>query len=61
LKASGSTDLLALQVFIEKVTIFLHATDPNSTLSEDVAGIFTEYADLLSAQGALISAAKYCK
>lgn len=58
---SGDLDLLALQAFIEKVTVFLHATDPNAILDSSVAAIFGEYADRLATQGSLITAAKYCK
>ena len=60
-KISGTTDLLALHAFVEKVTVFLNATDPNSSLDEAVASIFGEYADKLSAQGSLVTASKYCR
>lgn len=60
-EVSGSIDLLALQMFIEKVTIFLHASDPSGVLEPDVADIFGKYAERLSAQGLLSTASKYCR
>lgn len=60
-EGSDSPDLLALQAFIEKVTIFLQATDPQTPLDSDVANIFGEYASYLASQGSLTVAAKYCR
>lgn len=60
-KDSGTLDLLALQGFIEKVTIFLQAVEPNTSLDSEIADIFGEYADLLSSQGLLTTAASYCR
>jgi len=58
-KLAGSTDLLALQAFVEKVTIFLKAIEPNSQLDPEIADIFGEYAKLLASQGLLTAAAMY--
>lgn len=54
-----SVDLLALQAFVEKVSIFLNAVDPSTQLDPSISEIFSEYASILSSQGMLTTAAKY--
>lgn len=60
-ESKGTSDFLALQGFIEKVTIFLKAIEPNSTLESEIADLFSEYAELLSSQGLLTTAASFCR
>ena len=60
-KLKGDTDLLALQAFVEKVSVLLQAVDPNTQLDEETAILFAEYANALANQGSLTTAAKYCK
>ena len=57
----GGTDLLALQHFVEKVSILSMAVGPSTQLDEVTAGLFAQYADALANQGALATAAKYCR
>lgn len=52
---------MALHDFVVKVTVFMKAFDASVTLSEDVAAIFTQYANALAEQGLLVTAAKYCR
>jgi len=59
--SDGSTDLLSLQDFIEKVTVFTQALDSSHDLDDDVANLFAEYSKALADQGLLVSAAKYLK
>ena len=57
----GTTDLLSLQDFIEKVTVFTRTLDPSHELDDDVADKFAEYAKALAEQGLLVTAAKYLR
>eukprot|EP00624_Nannochloropsis_granulata_P001631 evm.model.NODE_18033_length_94466_cov_20.978998.19 len=60
----GRTDTLALHHFVEKVTICLSAMEQQgqaSVLPEDVAVLFTEYAEILAAQGELDMAYTFVK
>jgi len=60
----GRTDTLALHHFVEKVTICLSATQQQGqapVLPEDVAVLFTEYAEILAAQGELDMAYTFVK
>ena len=57
----GPVDLLSLQDFIEKVTVFTQALDSSQALDDDVAGLFAEYSNELANQGLLVSASKYLK
>lgn len=52
---------MALHDFVVKVTVFMKAVDSSVILSEDVALIFTQYANALAEQGLLVTAAKYCR
>ena len=56
----GGTDLLSLQDFIEKVTVFTQALDSHD-LDDEVSDLFAEYSKALANQGMLVSAAKYLK
>eukprot|EP00566_Odontella_aurita_P002098 CAMPEP_0113542244 /NCGR_PEP_ID=MMETSP0015_2-20120614/9495_1 /TAXON_ID=2838 /ORGANISM="Odontella" /LENGTH=1078 /DNA_ID=CAMNT_0000442271 /DNA_START=104 /DNA_END=3343 /DNA_ORIENTATION=- /assembly_acc=CAM_ASM_000160 len=60
-KAKGTTDLLALHAFIEKVTVYLQALDNNTVLDSDVSELFFAYAKALSDQGLFAIASKYCR
>jgi len=60
-KINGGTDLLALQHFVEKVSVLLVAVGHNTQLDDVTAGLFAQYADALANQGALATAAKYCR
>ena len=60
-KINGGTDLLALQHFVEKVSVLLMAVGPSTQLDDVTAGLFVQYADALTNQGALTTAAKYCR
>lgn len=58
----GSVDLLSLQDFIEKVTVFTQALDSGQLdLDDDVANMFAVYSKSLANQGLLVPAAKYLK
>jgi protein transport protein SEC31 len=58
----GTSDLLSLHDFIEKVTVFSQALDSSQyQLDDDVAKLFTDYSKALANQGMLVSAAKYLK
>ena len=58
----GTTDLLSLHEFIEKVTVFTQALDSSQIeLDDDVANFFADYSKSLANQGMLVSAAKYLK
>lgn len=52
---------MALHDFVVKVTVFSRAIDSSVAFSEDVAAIFTQYANSLAEQGLLVTAAKYCR
>jgi hypothetical protein len=54
-------DLLALHDFVVKVTVFMKAVDSKVALDDDVAELFAQYANALSEQGLLVTAAKYAK
>lgn len=59
---TDTTDLLSLHDFITKVTVFTQAIDSSQVeLDDDVANLFTDYANALINQGMCISAAKYLK
>lgn len=60
-QAKGKLDLLALHDFVVKVTVYMKAMDASVALNEDVAVIFTQYANALAEQGLLVTAAKYCR
>eukprot|EP00578_Thalassiosira_sp_NH16_P006546 CAMPEP_0181106352 /NCGR_PEP_ID=MMETSP1071-20121207/16486_1 /TAXON_ID=35127 /ORGANISM="Thalassiosira sp., Strain NH16" /LENGTH=1086 /DNA_ID=CAMNT_0023189753 /DNA_START=165 /DNA_END=3425 /DNA_ORIENTATION=+ len=55
------TDLLGLQDFIEKVTVFMQAMDSSHELEDDVANLFAVYSKALANQGLLVAASKYLK
>ncbi|GAB5032925.1 secretory protein sec31 [Nannochloropsis oceanica] len=60
----GRTDTLALHHFVEKVTICLSAAEQQGqapVLPADVAVLFTEYAEILAAQGELDMAYTFVK
>jgi len=58
--SDGITNLLSLQDFIEKVTVFTQALDSSQVqLDDDVANIFADYSNELASQGLLVAAAKY--
>ena len=61
-KSGGNptNDLLALQDFVEKVTVFSKTVD-SYELEDDVADLFAEYAGALASQGMLVAAAKYLR
>jgi hypothetical protein len=54
-------DLTSLYAFVVKVTVFMKAVDWKVTLDDDVAELFAQYANSLSEQGLLVTAAKYAK
>lgn len=60
-QASGVTNLLALHDFVVKVTVFLQAMEHTPDLDAEVAKLFSDYANALSEQGLLVTAAKYCR
>jgi len=57
----AGTDLLSLQDFVEKVTVFTQALDCSYDLDDEVSNLFADYAKELANQGDLVSAAKYLK
>lgn len=58
----SGTDLLSLQQFIEKVTVFTQALDSSQIqLDDDVANLFADYSKALANQGLLVAASKYLK
>ena len=57
----AGTDLLLLQDFVEKVTVFTQALDCSHDLDDDVSNLFADYSKALANQGDLVSAAKYLK
>jgi protein transport protein SEC31 len=61
IKVKGGMDFLALHEFVVKVTVFLKAVDPSTSLDPEVAGLFSTYAAALAEQGLLVTAAQYCK
>jgi protein transport protein SEC31 len=54
-------DFLALHEFVVKVTVFLKAIDPSTSLDPEVGELFSTYAAALAEQGLLVTAAQYCK
>ena len=60
--ATNTTDLLSLQDFIVKVTVFMQALDSSSRdFDDDVANLFAIYSKALANQGLLVAASKYLK
>lgn len=57
----GGMDLLSLQDFVEKVTVFMQALDPSVEVDDEVSELFAEYAKVLANQGLLVEAAKYLR
>ncbi|EJK48374.1 hypothetical protein THAOC_32834, partial [Thalassiosira oceanica] len=57
---NATDDLLSLQDFVEKVTVFSKTVD-SYELEDDVADLFAEYAGALASQGMLVAAAKYLR
>lgn len=61
-EGNGTTDLLSMQDFIEKVTVFTQALDSNQVqLDDDVANLFADYSKALANQGLPVAASKYLK
>lgn len=60
-KSFGGTDLLSLQDFVQKVTVFMQALDPSEEIDDEVSALFAQYAKSLSSQGSLVEAAKYLR
>lgn len=60
-KGEGTSDVLALHEFVTKVSVFLEAVGPSAILSEDIATLFADYAEVLAQQGLLVTAAKYAR
>ena len=60
-EANVGNNLLALQAFVEKVTVFSQASGPSTQLDEETAAVIAEYAEALANQGLLATAAKYCQ
>ena len=58
--ANSTADLLSLQDFVEKVTVFSKTVE-SYEVEDDVADLFAEYAGALAGQGMLVAAAKYLR
>lgn len=52
---------LALHTFVEKVSVFMKALEPNYSLQDKVSDLFFQYAKVLADQGLFSTAAKYCR
>jgi protein transport protein SEC31 len=52
---------LALHTFVEKVSVFMKALEPNYSLQDIVTDLFFQYAKVLADQGLFSIAAKYCR
>ncbi|KAL7553035.1 hypothetical protein ACHAWF_017169 [Thalassiosira exigua] len=59
--SEGGMDMLSLQDFVEKVTVFIQALDSDHDLDDEVADMFADYSKALSNQGLFVPAAKYLK
>jgi len=57
----AGTNLLSLQDFVEKVSVFTQALDCSHDLDDEVSNLFADYSTALANQGDLVSAAKYLK
>lgn len=57
----AGTDLLSLQDFVQKVTVFTQALDCSYDLDDEVSNLFADYSKVLANQGDLVAAAKYLK
>eukprot|EP00986_Skeletonema_menzelii_P016410 scaffold14541_cov137-Skeletonema_menzelii.AAC.2 len=57
----AGTNLLSLQDFVEKVSVFMQALDGSVDLDDEVSNLFADYSKALANQGDLVSAAKYLK
>lgn len=61
LQKKGGLDMMALHEFVVRVSVFLKAVAPGTTLESEDAEMFSQYASLLAQQGLLVAAAKYCQ
>jgi len=57
----AGTNLLSLQDFVEKVSVFTQALDCSHDLDDEVSNLFADYSKALANQGDLVAAAKYLK
>jgi protein transport protein SEC31 len=60
-KTGGSMDWKALQDLVMKVTVFQNASTALQDLPDELAKLFSQYAQTLAEQGLLSLAARYCK